>query len=86
MTWQQFVLLLLIWLWRHWMNPDLLPLLPKLPNVNPVELIDAAKAVAETARKWGQVADAVLSWNMPVAFALGAFAGIILFSLLRKKA
>lgn len=67
--------------------------LPTLPLFNfPPELIDAAKsakraseAVAINADKWGQVADAVLSWHSLVFVLLGIFIGVLLWNAFKPE-
>jgi len=65
---------------------------PKLPNSNFPDVVEAAKAtkkaadaIAVNADKWGQVADSILSWDLPVAFALGAFAMLMLVNLFQRR-
>jgi hypothetical protein len=52
------------------------------PNIDQIN--EAAKAMKGTADKWGHVADAVMSWQMPVVFAAGVFLGIIIYAILRR--
>lgn len=62
------------------------------PNLNFPDVVIAAKAttkaaeaVARTAEKWGQVADALLGWQLPIAFALGALAMLVVISVLTRR-
>ena len=77
--WQQLFLLLIWILWGR----DVHPQLPQVPNMP--DLVNAAKAVTETAQKWGAVADAFLSWHLPAAFVLGAVMCFLLVSLWQRN-
>lgn len=77
MTWQHFVIVLLIVLWRYGVNPQ-------LPNLTPAEFLDAAKNVSTAAAKWGQVADLCLSWHLPVILLVGLIAGMVLMRFLKQ--
>lgn len=75
LTWQ-VVLAVLLWLWRNVVEPGL----------NPLAMADAFRELAVSAKKWGQVADHVMSWNMPVAFALGFLLGMLVMNAWSRKA
>lgn len=48
----------------------------------PPEFGRAARAIEANADKWGNVADALLTWHWPAAFVLGA---VIMFFLVRRN-
>jgi len=77
MTWQAALCLILLWIWRRIVEPG-------LPNLNPVEIIEAAKSVKIAADKWAAVGDAFVSWHLPAAIVLGVIIGVA-FMLLRGK-
>lgn len=64
----------------------------KLPLLSvPAEILEAAKAhkhamnaIAEAADKWGNLADAVTSWNIPAAFVIGVLIGFALLAIFKK--
>jgi hypothetical protein len=64
------------------MHEQFRPLAPTWPNMDAIN--EASRAMKLTADKWGQVADSIMSWNMPLAFAAGALLGIIIYALLRR--
>jgi len=62
-----------------------------MPNLIPAELVEASRAlkkaadaIAVTADKWAQVADAIMAWDNLAAFAIGVVAGAFLIHLFRK--
>lgn len=50
------------------------------PQPNP-EVLAAAKAITAAAAKWGNVADLLTFWGVPVVFGLGVLVGMLLMLL-----
>lgn len=70
------------------MNNELLRKPPPnlIPNVViPPEFVEAARAVRETAIKFGEIADIVMSWQMPIVLAIGMVGGALLVGLFVRK-
>ncbi len=68
----------MIWIWRKLIQPE-------LPNLNPVEIIEAAKSIKMAADKWGLVADAINGWHLPVTLAIGFLIGLIVCKIFSSK-
>lgn len=75
--WLRLILFLVWWFFlRRMAMPE---------NINPVEIINAAKAVNACAVKWGNVADAILSWHALAFIAVGIVVGLVLPLIWGKK-